>query len=174
MAFMNYRTLLSFVFLFVFPWCVQAYPSALYLLECNDQTIVIWSDDQVCIPVANVDKSIKDILDFFLEKPEQYKVIVRKISPDYDRKSREKIGKHEHEADYAFESLVLDTLVSRLKDLPKILIVEGSQDDVVNQTTAACLSSPEECIAIFVDTPVAAKVAEQLVQNGFTQELTTS
>lgn len=164
----------SIIFFLVLPIFAQAYPDALYLLEREDEVIIIWSDQQVSVPLVRADSAIGDILGFLSEIPCDAKIIVQNVSSDYERKSREKIGKHEHEADYAYESLLLDTIAARLKDLPqKTFLVQGSSANVINEIVSLCLSSDAQHTVIFVDTAIAAKIVEHLQALGFAQKLTT-
>lgn len=169
------KLLLGTIFSCLFQFYLQSYPAAaLYVLNRNDQIIILWPDEQICLPLDDVIVAIEVILGYLREIPDSTQIIIRNVSLDYYEKSMKPVAQQEHEAEYAHKSLILDTLASKIKELPrKTLLLYGCSDSVCNAITAMCLSRNEEFIIIFVDLPLADEIAKKLVEQGFTQELAT-
>ena len=165
--------LLSIFFIFFFIQSIHAFPQALYELEDDEKQIIIWSDEQVCFPVAVMDKAISEILSYIEKNYKQVKIIIHCVSRDYQERSLTKIAKHEHEADYAFQSLLLDTLASKYENIhDNVTLVRAFSDDqVIALIVSTCMQFQGSDIDIFVASSIVKELVEQFCKNGFVSKL---
>lgn len=145
----------------------------MYELEDDEKQIIIWSDEQVCFPVTIMNKAISEISSYIEKNYSKIKIIIHCVSQDYQERSLTKIAKHEHEADYAFPSLLLDTLASKHEHIhDNVLLVHASSDDeVIALMVDACMQFQGSDIDIFVASFIVKELVEQLCKNRFVSKL---
>ena len=155
------------------PVCTYSFPQALYSLKNDKKEIIVWSDEQICVPVFLVDQAISAISNYIEKFCSQVKIIIHCVSQGHKERSIAKVAKHEHEADYAFQSLLLDTLASKYQHIhDNVLLVNASSDDqVIALIVNACQQFQGNDIDIFVASSVVKELVEQFCKNGFVSKL---
>lgn len=155
------------------PVCTYSFPQALYSLKNDKKEIIVWSDEQICVPVFLVDQAISAISNYIEKFCSQAKIIIHCVSQGHKERSIAKVAKHEHEADYAIKSLLLDTLASKYEHFQDdiFLVCAPSDDQVIALIVSACQQFQGDDIDIFVASTMVKELIEKFCESGYVSEL---